>query len=415
MTPTPAPPEPPYKVTSAADILSYIPHTLGFQPRESLVLLTMCGKRVGATLRVDLPEDDQDPEGYAAGVCSILAADTSADGSLLVLYTSDPWKEAESPPRLELVHCLRVCLKATGLQLRDGWLVTATAWRDYFCDSQSCCPWPGHPLESVLDSPLNAELVFRGSSFASSLSAAMETDTPEPWTDPVALDRLCQGQRVMLGRRWTSTAQLVATIAVWDCLLVHSTAAVRLEDPEVAAHLLASLGSRTLRDTVLVLAALGWEAALGGAVGNGLGRSGRGAAYLPPGAWALLGLEPGQSLPPTSHAPDESHTRGFCDVLIGQHRGPLLWERVDAAHLLLSRLSAVAGGESRAALLTMLGWIEWARGRGSRAHMYLLGALEEEPGYSLAELLQEVVARGMLAEWSRDGELAWHNGLPHPA
>ncbi|MHA7276182.1 DUF4192 family protein [Arthrobacter sp. Hz1] len=74
MTSITTPPEQPFQVTSAADILSYVLHTLGFQPAESLVLLTMCGKRVGATLRVDLPDEDVDPGDYAAGVCSILAS-----------------------------------------------------------------------------------------------------------------------------------------------------------------------------------------------------------------------------------------------------------------------------------------------------------------------------------------------------
>ena len=45
------------RISSPADILSFIPHTLGFAPRESFVFITMRGNMLGATLRVDAPKD----------------------------------------------------------------------------------------------------------------------------------------------------------------------------------------------------------------------------------------------------------------------------------------------------------------------------------------------------------------------
>ncbi|MCU1539750.1 MAG: hypothetical protein JWM01_697 [Arthrobacter sp.] len=50
--------------TGRADILAYIPHTLGELPKESIVLLTLNGKRLGATLRVDAPSEAA-PADYA--------------------------------------------------------------------------------------------------------------------------------------------------------------------------------------------------------------------------------------------------------------------------------------------------------------------------------------------------------------
>ena len=414
-TPAPTPPEEPFKVTSAADILSYVLHTLGFQPVESLVLLTMCGKRVGATLRVDLPVNDLDPDGYAAGVCSILTSDVTADGVLLILYTREPLTPAGALPRRNLVRSLTRSLDGAGLQLRDGWLVTDTMWRDYFCDDPTCCPASGHPIESVLNSQLNAELIFRGSSFATSLDAAVETDLPAAWTDPVELAQLCEREQVKLGHCWTAPHQFSATLRLWDCLLGRTASMVPITDGDVAAHLIASLVSRPIRDAVLVLAALGWETSVNGSEGNSVRRPDQGAVHLPAAGRTLLGLGPDEQLPLGSTKPAPWQARDFCEVLTGEYRGQLRWKQVDAAHRLLSRLSAVAVGEPRAAALTMLGWIEWARGRGSRAHVYLGEALEEMPGYSLAELLEEVVGRGMLAEWSRDKDLAWRNGVSHAA
>ncbi|MBE0009559.1 MULTISPECIES: DUF4192 domain-containing protein [unclassified Arthrobacter] len=417
MTSAPAPPEPPFKVTSPADILSYILHTLGFQPESSLVLLTMSGKRVGATLRVDLPHPDADPVAYATGLCSILTADTSADGTLMILYTGEPWDRHGPPPHYEIVGRLRQSLDEVGLALRDGWLVNETCWRDYFCEDPKCCPWPGHPLGSVQDSPLNAELVYRGSSYADSLTAAVGVGGHEPWTDRADLTRRWRAEESRLRRRWRNTSQFTATLALWEELLTTKSAVPAAPSPpapadhlledhtgestpdlETITHLLASLTCRTLRDSVLVLTGLGKSVALQGAAGLGLLRG--------------TGLAGTAQADADRDASERAAADNYCGVLIGQYRGQLQWQRIDAAHHHLTRLSAVAEGEPLAALLTMLGWIEWARGRGSRAHLYFQRALTVEPGYRLAELLEEVVARGMLAEWSRDKNLAWRNGNP---
>ena len=46
------------KITGPEDILGFIPHSLGYWPASSLVAMTMQGKRLGATLRVDLPDPE---------------------------------------------------------------------------------------------------------------------------------------------------------------------------------------------------------------------------------------------------------------------------------------------------------------------------------------------------------------------
>ena len=43
------------RITGPEDILGFIPHSFGYWPENSLVAMTMQGKRLGATLRVDLP------------------------------------------------------------------------------------------------------------------------------------------------------------------------------------------------------------------------------------------------------------------------------------------------------------------------------------------------------------------------
>ncbi|MBT2597930.1 DUF4192 family protein [Arthrobacter sp. ISL-72] len=45
----------PLTIKTPADVLSFVGHTLRFWPHESLVCITLDTNRVGATLRVDLP------------------------------------------------------------------------------------------------------------------------------------------------------------------------------------------------------------------------------------------------------------------------------------------------------------------------------------------------------------------------
>jgi hypothetical protein len=49
-------------ITGPEDVLGFIPHSLGYWPSNSLVAMTMQGKRLGATLRVDLPDLGAEPD-----------------------------------------------------------------------------------------------------------------------------------------------------------------------------------------------------------------------------------------------------------------------------------------------------------------------------------------------------------------
>ena len=73
------------RISSPADILGFIPHSLGFVPRESFVFLTMRGKTLGATLRVDAPTAAE-PAGFARSMREYLALDTQATAVLLAIF-----------------------------------------------------------------------------------------------------------------------------------------------------------------------------------------------------------------------------------------------------------------------------------------------------------------------------------------
>lgn len=76
-------------IKTPADVLSFIGHTLGFWPRESLVCVTLADNHIGATLRVDLPTREGGLR-YARTVADYLAHDASVARVLFAVYTSDP-------------------------------------------------------------------------------------------------------------------------------------------------------------------------------------------------------------------------------------------------------------------------------------------------------------------------------------
>jgi hypothetical protein len=425
-------------VTSPADILSYVPHALGFMPSHSLVVLTTAGRRLGATLRVDLPPDGADPLAFAEGVLSFLDGDTDADGTLLIVYSGEEWRRFAPAPHQAPVLALEAVLELAGLPVRGGWFVAPAGWRDYFCRDDDCCPWPGQSLDTVTSSALNAELVFGGSAFDASAPAAVVRSAPA-----VAVGgRTAEAERhavedaqahvaACCAGRWTSPRQFRATSAAWDAVLALQDDFDTRADPEVAGFLLASIESRAVRDFLLVSACLGSATALGGAAASGLLDGDGSGGNPPPTLPAVRGSRSagkvlrsvreearaasapqtppdaaGEGLSPEPVSGADS-ALVYADLLAGRFTGEIAWHRVDAMTGVLARLAAVSDGESRAAALTMSAWFEYARGRGSRAAVFLDAAEQAVPGYRLARLLSELLRRGGLPAWARRRSTAW--------
>ncbi|MEB7504187.1 DUF4192 domain-containing protein [Arthrobacter koreensis] len=402
------------RVGTPQDILAFVPHCLGFQPRESLVLLGLRGSRLGATLRLDLPRpfgssEPPDPEalellsGYCSRIASLLSNDDAADSVLAVMYTGLPWLEGAPPPHSALMELLGDALERSGLSLRDAWLAGNGTWRDYFCSDAACCPWPGYPLDEVTGSSLNAELVYRGSAYAATLDESQRT--PGRFRT-AALDNSVEDIRSARAGKWSDPGAFAEALAAWEQRI--SSALVPKQPPDTVccpapgsaairedAFLLASLESKPVRDTVLVLAAAGMRAAAEGA---------RRWLQPPTGARAMAGE--------SAAASSAEAGRQFRAILIGRSSAAPDWVRLDRAYAAFTDLVQRASGEPAAALLTLLGWIEWARGRSSRAELCLSAALGEEPGYRLAALLRELLRRGELPQWALSPATAWRGERP---
>lgn len=429
-------PQNPYRVCSPEDILSLVPHTLGFEPRNSLVLLALCGNRLGATLRLDLPPVRGFKAGaataYALNACRFMASDHRADGVLLAMYTDVPWNHPAHAPYRPLVRRMEKEFGAAGIPLQDGWLVGPDTWRNYFCGQPDCCPWPGTPRQRIADSMLNTELVYRGSAYAPSLENAVGASFPAPWDNHEQVAAAQARFTAQVGGQWNGREQFRGTLLRWalaaepDLAAPDATApdvpapdvpapdparlaagsATRLRrDPELAGFLLASLQDRSIRDTLLVLGAAGARAALAGAEANGL----TGRQLLPP-------VFPAVPLPETQLPGTRPAARGkarpmaasdFRNILVGTSPAAPDWDLLDRTYAVFRDLVPVAAGDPKAALLCLLAWIEWARGRGSRSDMFLQHALDASPGYRLALLLRELLGTGVLPDWARSRAGSW--------
>jgi hypothetical protein len=418
-------------ISGPEDILGFIPHTLGYWPANSLVAMTLQGKRLGATLRVDLPPTGQPDLGhYAQTVSTYLEADADADGSLLIVFSNDGWgggaasaetrSDVQSSPaatsavlHAELLAALEGALESAGMPVRDVWLVGEEYWRNAHCSDDSCCPSPGRSLDEIRDSRLNAEMVFRGSTIG-----------PGPDTPAGRSARVKQGSRDPLVAAaqlaWAGTfvsrtgsrRQFESVLEAWSSVLAGSSA--ELLPPEMLGFLRASLCIPAWRDAVLVMAAAGAGAAIQGAEEFGVfdadaGDHSTGDPYLPeiPGAVPISTESSPGTRTAVARQSAEACAPNYGEVLLGLAPRLPDWTTMDRLERLMVQLDAPDGGEASAAALTSRGWIEWCRGRGSYAHSLLGQAADVIPGYRLAELLNEVVQRGTVCGWAARREAAW--------
>ncbi|WP_437773232.1 DUF4192 domain-containing protein [Arthrobacter sp. KNU40] len=395
-------------ISRPEDILGFIPHALGLWPKESLVAITLCGQTLGATLRVDLPpgRSERVLAAYSRRIGEYLEADHDADGVLLAFFSDNGWDDGGAVAHgMPLLEALEPVLVRGGLALRDAWFIGSDYWRSAFCTDLECCPLPGRPVDQILDSRLNAEMVFRGSSVRKSPRLLGPGD--QPVLDP----EFMRAEDAMLGElllRWRRRKSFEEMLDVWTGVL--DSCRPEEFDGEAAAFLRASLRVPAWRDAVVVLAAGGKALACGGAEAFGFFEhedDDADSLALPPG---LCPPAPTAGTAPVAGKPTEAadlSVMRYGDVLLGLYPENPDWKRLTSLDRVLAALSRHGGGEARAATLTIRGWIQWCRGSGSFAHELLSQADAEQQGYRLAELLAELVTRGTLCGWAKSKSSAW--------
>jgi hypothetical protein len=339
-------------IKSPGDLLSFIGHSLGFWPQESLVCITVDTDRIGATLRVDLPRHDGGELGYARTVAGYLTHDPNATSVLFAVYTSTPWDPDQPKPRAAIIAALTGVLAERGITISDGLLVGDRSFMQYDGDPQNN---PTIPLTATQTSAINAEFIYRGSSVektdritlpAPAIEATISADVKEQME---TIQALPADEAIKQARK------------LWASML--DTKTYPTNDQIIS--LIANFQFVGIRDQ-------------------------------------LIGDIPGIKEPAGQ-------------ILFAQTQGKPQWSRVERAQQLLLHAYTRTNTQHAAPLLTSHGYINWWEGRGSKAHQFLQLALEADPDYRLARLSDQMIGSGIIAGWNTDKNTAYRpRGLEGP-
>ncbi|MEV8182410.1 DUF4192 domain-containing protein [Specibacter sp. NPDC078692] len=406
------------KVSAGEDLLAFIPHMVGYWPETSIVCIAMKGKKLRATMRLDLPPDDatsRETVHFASIAATQLACDTESDGCLIAIFGRCDWLGPKKFPHAKLYRHLRQEFAAQGLPVRDAWFVGTDHWRSLECTDATCCPWPGKSNAAIKESFVNAEFIFRGSMVGEAPKEQVAQLTtvrdPEFVAEVAGLGEKVKDPLTMNG---CGAEQLTATLQAWQFSLELWP---QPPDACMCAFLLASLADRSVRDAVMVLLATSAEYALAGAAGLGITGSDM-AELVVPVNW--YGGNQAAGRPVQMGWVTEELMAGaaydFGNILVGgtapkvEGDEPCLldWERLDGAEPFLQFLAQATQTADKAPVLCILGWIQWCKGRGSWAGQYFLACMEYQPGYRLAALLDQLLSGGHVAECAKDPVTAWH-------
>ncbi|MFP3579257.1 DUF4192 domain-containing protein [Arthrobacter sp. SIMBA_036] len=338
-------------IKNPADLLSFIGHTLGFWPRESLVCVTLDHNKVGATLRIDLPRQPGQERLYARTVASYLTHDTNTTNIVFALYTSAQAEQGQPRPHAATVAALTAVLSENSITIRDGIFVGGESYAPYDVDPDQDISLPVNDTEY---SQVNAEFIYRGS-------------TIEP-TNKIVLP-----QRTHLAEEALAVEEFLR-----DLSTMHPEEAIE-QARRSWTSLLDSKDYPTNNDIITLIAYF----------------------QIPQIRDRLMACIPGIDEPPHS-------------VLFAQTHSAPQWSRIEWAQQLLLHAYTRTSVEHSAPILTAIGYIHWWEGRGSKAHQYLQLALDADPGYRFARLSDHMLGAGIIAGWNTDRNTAYKTAWDLP-
>ncbi|MFK3676756.1 DUF4192 family protein [Microbacterium sp. NPDC090218] len=363
------------RATDSATFLGIVPSLAGFTPRRSIVMLPFRGSRTEGAMRLDLPHDATDLEGYADTAVGLVARVTGTDAVAVVVYTDEephPTRDGLVLPLAVAVDEVLGCAEAAGLRVVDALCVMPSGWSSYLDDSPEL-----HPLTEIAPP---AEVPSVGD-----VSGDQSAGAELPVVDLAEKERVGRAaielaavldhdeRRRLTGRE---NPQLIAALVLLEDIpaLFESVLATPALPPFATATLLWCLERPLLRDVAIAQ----WATDLAGGV----------RAFEAQTAFAMSGKT----------VPDE-----LGRLFLGQGPAPDT-ERLRLALAVVRAAAARAPRASRPAPLTAAAWLSWALGRSTHAGHYLDMVREIDPRYTLAALLETMIGGAILPEW------AFHRG-----
>jgi hypothetical protein len=150
----------PVRLASPVDIVVAVPYLLGFHPRDSLVLVSIGGRRVSLATRIDLPPPSQTQ--VVSSQLAAIVAGHDCDEVLLVVVGGG----ADGPPRTDLVAATTAAFDGLGVPVSAAiWVPEVAAgatWRCWDPDTGGWDPDIGGVLPEPSTSPVAAATVAAG-------------------------------------------------------------------------------------------------------------------------------------------------------------------------------------------------------------------------------------------------------------
>jgi hypothetical protein len=320
------------RLSSSSDIVDAVPYLVGFQPADSVVVLSLRGERsrLGLTARVDLPAATS-ANAFAREFVGYLKRDHAAR-AIVVFYP--PWGGRSHPSLRPLADALTKQLERARIGVAEVLCVCEGRWWSLYCANADCCPLDGRPVDPGGTSVTAAVMTVAGQVVLSSRKELEQT---------------------------IDLAGGVVRTAMADAL---PRAAAAMADRMMAGHLVAV----TAESVDL------FHAAVGNRLATSDGASGAAceqALSIDDSARLIVSLE-------DVNARDELLTWFDGD-----------WG--DATRAVLGELARRAVPPFEVPTLTVLAWISYLQGDGALAGIALDRALAAEPDYRLAQLLDHAL------------------------
>ncbi|HEY2266984.1 MAG TPA: DUF4192 domain-containing protein [Streptosporangiaceae bacterium] len=326
----PEPPPVPLRADSPEALLTIVPHLLGFAPRTSLVVIGTT--RSGDRIKVTLRYDLPDPPG--AGIAADLAEHAVGVLAAQQLTTLVAVGYGPRPLVDPVAQALLAAAGPAGIDVGDILRVEGRRYWSYLCTEQACCPAAGTPFAT--DSQAAFVLARAGGQVLADRAAVAARVAPLGGLD-------AESMRQATRRAERHVHQLLARVRKSSRL----GAARRM----IAAEGLNAVGSMI-----------------------GTYRSGGRYATDYQLAWITVALR-------DLRVRDDAWAR-------------MAPEHADAHLRLWTDLTRRAQPGYVAAPASLLAFVAWQSGDGALANVALDRALADDPQYSMAQLLRQVITAG---------------------
>jgi hypothetical protein len=359
------------KANGPADLLAMAPPMVGFQPRNSVVLVAFRGKRTCGAMRFDLPAS-ANPVVHKRVVTTIVGMFCKlpeVDAAVVIVYTDDEFGGGDTVPRAAFADVIQRRLVLSGFEVRESICSAADGWASYF---EPDIPVGGHPLAQIADSAVARAIDDQHDAFPP--LAAMIDRVPR--ADKSQRSRM--SQRLEAYEKVRSSIQRNAeqhppcVLDILEDLPLFAEGALMWDAAKLddcGALLVFALQGPPIRDLVMLQWAFGLE------VGDR--------------QW-------GEDLQDDSL---DGPNADLANLLLGIGPRPDP-RRIEGAIALLIELTSRVDDSRRPPLLCMLAWLNWALGHGSQAGLHLDEARAIVPSYSMAQLLNSMTRTGLMPEWA---------------